>query len=173
MSFTMSLLKEPNPHDAYQISLTLGSYLGEHQRSTELEQIIATDARMSFMYAANVIEERFILGEPAILQNARTSLSYAKDVVRGPWPEGEAIISTDPQCAYEYARYILKGRFKLGEPAILRVHDLNVRYREYISSHILDSKYLEIAEAFQLSVSDVKEIHSLCSKQESKQFNYE
>jgi hypothetical protein len=84
------------------------------------EKSIATSVMYSYFYAKNVLKGRFILGEEAIAKNAHYSYYYARDVLNGPFPLGEKIIATNAFDSYEYAKDILKGPFKLGETAIAK-----------------------------------------------------
>lgn len=74
--------------DAEQ-SYLYASFLG---RFFELgETVIATDAEYSYLYARRIIEDRFRLGEKAIINSSDPSWAYkyARDIIKGEWKEGE------------------------------------------------------------------------------------
>jgi hypothetical protein len=58
----------------------------EKKRIPDLEEIIAIDAKYSYLY------------------------SY--QIIKAPWEQGELIISTNPEFSYYYARNVIKGPFK-------------------------------------------------------------
>ena len=64
-----------------------------------------------YWYAAEVIQGRWIEGEPVILTSARYSYWYALDVIKGRWLEAEPIILTDANFSYWYALDVIKGRW--------------------------------------------------------------
>lgn len=59
----------------------------ESKRIPELEEIIATDAKCSYLY------------------------SY--QIIKAPWDHGEEVISKNPEFSYYYARNIIKGPFEM------------------------------------------------------------
>jgi uncharacterized membrane protein len=63
---------------------------------------IAEDAKYSYRYAEDVLEERFPQGEPAIAESAEYSYLYAEDVLEERFPQGEpAIRGSEYQEDYE------------------------------------------------------------------------
>ena len=58
--------------------------------------------------------------EAVISTNSRYSYLYARDVIKGRWEPGEAIIVTNSWYSYCYASYVIKERFPLGEPVIAK-----------------------------------------------------
>lgn len=102
-----------NPFIAYEIAVDRG-YANE-----KLEEIIATDAELSYYYAYDLLGgERFPLGEPAIAEDSYWSLSYAQNIIGGRFELGEPAIAKDPRWSFEYAADVLKTRFPQGEEAI-------------------------------------------------------
>lgn len=75
-------------------------------------------AMMSYIYARDVIQGRFILGEDAISKHTPYSYWYARIVLRGRFELGETVISTDGTYSNWYAIQVLKERFLLGEESI-------------------------------------------------------
>ena len=84
------------------------------------EPAIAKDARYSSLYATDVLKKPFPLGEPEIATDAWNAYAYAKDVLKGPFPLGEPAIASHAYYAYLYAKNVLKGPFLLGEPAMYK-----------------------------------------------------
>jgi hypothetical protein len=101
------------------------------------EPAIAKDPDRAYYYAKWVLKGPFTLGEPAIAADNWYSFHYAKDVLKGPFPLGEPAIAKDPELAYDYARYVLKGPFTLGEPAIAK----SSKYSCYYAQDILKSPF--------------------------------
>ena len=89
-----------------------------HKDRESLERIISKDAEYSCLYAEQVIEGRFILGEDAISKDAFFSYEYACVVIGGRFHLGEAVICKDAWESYHYAKNVIGGRFELGEAAI-------------------------------------------------------
>jgi len=85
------------------------------------EAEIATDPRLAYNYARDVIKGRWLEGESVIAKDPEQAYNYARDVIKGRWLEGESVIAKDPEQAYDYARDVIKGRFSEGEPAIAKV----------------------------------------------------
>lgn len=78
----------------YALGVARQFYTGK--RVPRLEQAIAKDPEASFYYAVNHIGERFIAGEPAILQGSPDKIiEYARKIVKDRWPEAEAVILSE------------------------------------------------------------------------------
>ena len=75
--------------------------------------LAATDAKMAYKYAINIIGGRFELGEKAIAKDAQYSYMYAIKILKKPFPLGEPAIAKDAYYSYYYANVILKNRFAL------------------------------------------------------------
>ena len=56
-----------------------------NQRDLELETIISMHAQTSYVYAKDIIKDRFILGEKTISKDIHYSLLYAQHVIKGPF----------------------------------------------------------------------------------------
>ncbi len=82
------------------------------------EDLIAQCPMASLYYAANVLQDRFPLGEPTIAKSPHHSLDYALYVINGRFEAGEEAIAEDSAHACRYATDVIKGRFLLGEPEI-------------------------------------------------------
>ena len=82
-----------SPSEAFNECLSRG------ERIPELEDVISTNSYFSYLYARDVIKNRFI--------------------------EGEKSIATDLECSYYYAHDVLKGPFHLGHPIIFKSYYKN------------------------------------------------
>jgi hypothetical protein len=107
------------------------------------EPLILQDPRIAVNYAKYVVRGRWLEGEPVIAARPSEALLYAKHIVKGPWPLGERAIAEDGALAYQYAKEILEDRFPLGEPAIAKLPGYAVIYAQ----GILNGRFLE-AEPF-------------------------
>jgi len=94
------------------------------------EPVILEDAHAAFLYAKTIIKGRWPEAEPIIASNPAESLLYAKVIIKGPWPYGEPSIAEDGANAYQYAKEILQDLFPLGEPAIARLPGYAVLYAQ-------------------------------------------
>lgn len=74
------------PHEAFE------KCRNQNNRTLELEKIIATNAQTSYLYAKEIIKDRFILGEKIISQEVFYSFLYAQHVIKGPFIECHSII---------------------------------------------------------------------------------
>ena len=66
------------------------------------ENIISTDARLSYRYAVEVVKGRWVLGETAIKLDIRWSSWYAFNVIKGRWIEQESLILLEPEWTLWY-----------------------------------------------------------------------
>jgi hypothetical protein len=82
------------------------------------EKTIATSPSAAAEYAAKVLQDRFPLGEPKILTSPYWAYFYADQVIKGPWPIAEPIIAEDSYYAFEYSKYVLKAPFPMAEEVI-------------------------------------------------------
>ena len=69
-------MKITTPHDAYEYCVQFG-------QNEEMEKIISKDYYWSLMYAKNVIQTRFILGETELVKSPAISLMYTKLILNG------------------------------------------------------------------------------------------
>jgi len=119
------------PQEAYDKARNLGL------RTPELELVISKDSQCSYWYARNVIEGKFILGEPAISKSAYCSFHYARYVIKGKFILGEPVISKDVQFSYLYAKEIIKGRLPdlMHNQMILENNEYTKEYIKFISKN--------------------------------------
>ena len=96
------------------------------------ETTIATSSKYSYLYALDVLENRFELGEPAIATESYHSYAYATEITKCRFELGEAAIATNAYHSYLYAKYVIKGRFLIGERAIIQSEFAN----EYMNCHM-------------------------------------
>ena len=57
-------------------------YVSKHGKDEDLEPIIAKSAKYSYLYAINILEGPFKLGEPAIAKDPYYSKKYTNDVLK-------------------------------------------------------------------------------------------
>jgi len=115
MNSSVPQLLSLDPAIAYNWALAFKSRL-----SPKAEEIIATSAKYSVMYARDVIGGRFELGEPAIAFQVDYTYLYARDVIGGRFELGEFTISKHAVYSFQYAMCVICRRFELGEPQIMR-----------------------------------------------------
>ena len=75
-----------NPEEAYR------KCLNEEKRILELEKIIVTNSYYSYLYAYNIIQGPWKLGEKSLLKNCLWSFEYARNVIKGPFQKCHPII---------------------------------------------------------------------------------
>lgn len=80
------------------------------------EQKAIATAESAFNYA-KITGKRFVKGEDVIATDAKFSYLYARDILKGRFEKGEHALSESAIAATEYAVF-LKDRFKKGEHAI-------------------------------------------------------
>ena len=66
---------------------------------------IPQDPKYAYLYAENILKERFLEGEKAIATSSHYSYYYAVNVLEGRFPEGEKEIATSTKTAYRYAEH--------------------------------------------------------------------
>ena len=71
----------------------------------EGEAVIAKDCRASYVYAQQVINQRFTAGEAEILKNPTFASQYAISVIGERWPEAESSIFSESGPAFSYAKH--------------------------------------------------------------------
>ena len=88
-------------------------YVSKHGKDEDLEPIIAKNAEYSFLYAIEVLDDRFELGEKAIAKDYYLAYRYAKLILNGPFNLGEPVIAKNEFYSKTYTRDILKKDFYL------------------------------------------------------------
>ena len=73
-----------------------------------------------YMYARDIIKDRWLEAEEYIKKDPEYAHFYAKNVIKGRWPEAEEYIKKDSRWACRYAENIIKGRWKEAEEYIKR-----------------------------------------------------
>jgi len=82
------------PQLAYEEALK--TYIKTHERSPELEPVIARDSLYAYLYAQDVLgHKRFPEGEKAIAKDPRQAYFYAAYVLEKRWPEAEPVIAKE------------------------------------------------------------------------------
>lgn len=137
-------------------------YSGTKRLASDIEDEIAKDATMSYLYARNIlkgpfpkgeaamitaplvaaqyaalIQRRFPKAEPYIATNPEAALIYAKEVIQGRWPEGERGIAKFGMTSYSYARDVIHSPFPPGEAAIAKKASMSYRY----ASEVLNDRF--------------------------------
>jgi len=118
------LHNEPEQLIYYDIRLQIPKFAWRELRDTDfeedsdLEEVLATDAEYSYMYARDVLDDRFPAGEDAIATDAYNSYLYAQWILGGRFELGEAEIMTDPESAFLYARDVIENRWLEAEDSI-------------------------------------------------------
>ena len=103
-------------------------------RTREIEDIILTDPIFAYLYACDILRDRWKKAEHIIATDPESAFCYAKDVIKGRWIEAEDVIASsnkhnqmylldmfdnDPPADYAsksslglyfYAKNVLKGR---------------------------------------------------------------
>jgi hypothetical protein len=103
--------------DIGKIELALWQ-LKSNPRQFHLEEIISKNSYYSYMYARDIIKERFVLAEKNISKDPSWSYSYATGILKCRFIEAENRISESPYWSYLYAKDVIKGRFIEGEESI-------------------------------------------------------
>jgi hypothetical protein len=95
------------PEVAYNLAVRL--YAASEERDARLESVLAQDPKIAYDYAYDVLFcDRFLAGEPAIMQIPRLAYAYACNMLKAPWPEAESVIAQDAHLADDYSYYVLK-----------------------------------------------------------------
>ena len=88
-------------------------YVSKHGKDEDLEPIIAKNAEYSFLYAIEVLDDRFELGEKAIAKDYYLAYRYAKLILNGPFNLGEPVIAKNEFYSKKYTQEVLKKDFYL------------------------------------------------------------
>ena len=88
-------------------------YVSKHGKDEDLEPIIAKNAEYSFLYAIEVLDDRFELGEKAIAKDYYLAYRYAKLILNGPFNLGEPVIAKNEFYSKKYTQEVLKKDFIL------------------------------------------------------------
>ena len=99
------------PVEAYELIKSKGS-------TPELELIISKNPYYSYLYAFELLNDRFELGENAMSKSPGCSYLYANNILKDRFQLGEKTISKNTEYSYRYAKDVLKNRFILGEETI-------------------------------------------------------
>lgn len=81
-------------------------YCIDHGECRELEQMIATNVGVSYLYAKDVIDRRFGFGEGLICNNTIFAYNYSANVVKDRWPKGEYAINKDQFFRKLYGQFL-------------------------------------------------------------------
>ena len=97
-------------------------YLADIQRAARdgrYRDVLKNDAEIATLFARDVLNGRFEEAEDIIATSAKWSYVYAVSVLGNErFEQGEPAIATDSGYSLSYAFHVLEDRFKMGEPAI-------------------------------------------------------
>ena len=116
------------PERVYEIAKS-GKKLTQTQEDT-----LAKSSKYAYLYAYDVLEKPFLVGEAAIAKDADYAYYYARDMLKKRFPAGEAAIAKDAYYAYCYALDVLKKPWPKGETAIAK----DTRYAFHYARDVLD-----------------------------------
>lgn len=77
-------------------------------KNNEMLKRVAASPESSYLYARQVIHNRFELGEKSIATDAFYSYMYSRYVLRSRFKLGEPVINTNEEYAYKYDRDVIK-----------------------------------------------------------------
>ena len=97
------------------------------------EDLLSKYPDSAYIYAYYGLgKKRFYKGEPTILRNPHFAFLYAKNIIEDRWLAAEPIIASNPEYALEYAR-TFRFRFKEGENVIIRNNEVLKRYLKHLN----------------------------------------
>jgi hypothetical protein len=88
------------PEEAYKICYK------KNKRITKLENIIASSSYYSYMYARDVVKNRFEEGEKEISTASNWSFGYAKNIIKAPFPLGHPAIFNSESSRSNYSDFL-------------------------------------------------------------------
>jgi hypothetical protein len=107
------------------------------------DTISRTPTHLAFLYACEIIKDRWPSAEGIIIASPHTSYFYAEYVIKGRWPEAESVIATTAISAYWYADRVIKGRWPEGEAAIATDQHFGFIYDYYFGTNIRRDVFLK------------------------------
>lgn len=81
---------------------------GIEVKKNEMINRMATAPKESYLYARQVLRDRFELGEKSIATDAFYSYMYSRYVLHSRFKLGEPVINTDEEYSYKYDRDVIK-----------------------------------------------------------------
>lgn len=157
MSYNTKPLDEKDAQRAFELCVS-------GKRDKKLEEIIIQDAFTSYLYAREIIKDRWFEAESNIAKSS-CAIQYARDVIKGRWSEAEKIISKSPRDSFIYARDVTKGRFEEGEDAIVTESFYMIQYAKLLDKLPEKLHNMMVLLSFQDSTAeDVKEYFEEFSK---------
>lgn len=90
----------------------------KNKRIKLYESIILTHPLYAYLYARDLIKDRWIEAEPVILTDANYCCYYSLMVIKGRWIDAERIIYTNAYASFLYSINILQERWYEAEPFI-------------------------------------------------------
>jgi len=78
----------------------------EIKQAQEFIDVVATDPKFAVQYASHVLDySRFPEGEKTIATSAKDSYMYALNIIEGRWKMGEKVIASNPEYKQKYYRF--------------------------------------------------------------------
>lgn len=90
--------------------------------------------RLYFVYARDILKDRFELGEDIISKNAWYSCNYSISVLKGRFELGESAICTSGYNSHRYALYAQKNNFHIDIEIITKATHYRDEYRKMFNS---------------------------------------
>jgi hypothetical protein len=144
----------------YHIFLRLKKEINDPVYKKTIEDYFANNSpELSFKYADEILNGRFIAAEKILVNNVKILKNYIErffkddpEIIEKEFPEYERKLALDGESAFWYAKFIKKA-FPLGEPEILQDN-----YRAYLyAKNILQRRWDKLEKKL-ISEKDIKNI---------------
>jgi hypothetical protein len=107
----------------------------------KLEPFIIKGPYCAYLYARDVIKDRWIEAEPIIINDSSWAYYYARNLIKGRWIEAENIISTNSEYAYRYALQVINGKLPENMHNAMIAHGIADPNNKYIKRYLKSKKY--------------------------------
>ena len=111
--------------------INIYDYHSEPNKLDQYDNRLTIVSELAYCHA-KMTQQRFEAGEYAIMNSPSWAYLYAKDIIKDRWPEAEPVIMTDPKYAYYYTIKIIKGRWEAAEPVIMKDSEYWIWYNQYL-----------------------------------------
>ena len=95
----------PDPHYIYAMVLSYPSII-KTSKKEGIEKILSSDGFYSYLYAKDIIRDRFVLGEYLILENPILCCLYTKHVLKERFSDAEVSIMEHKESRDMYLRIL-------------------------------------------------------------------
>jgi hypothetical protein len=109
------------------------------KRYKKAEKTLVKSIDFAYKYSL-LINERFPLAEKLFSEESEYAYLYAKNIIKNKWKRGEKAISQNVQFSFRYAKEVLKKRFLLGEEKISESPEYCFYYAEQVINKKLPTK---------------------------------